>query len=68
VLKLIETFSQCLEKIVALYIGEADNVCRERKGDMKPNGLCNAGFEMPTSEIAAFHLHRSSQLNDNNLG
>ena len=27
---------------------------------MKPNALCNSGFEMPTSEIAAFHLHRST--------
>ncbi|ESN90529.1 hypothetical protein HELRODRAFT_108618, partial [Helobdella robusta] len=30
----------------------------ESKGDMKKGGLCNDGFEMPTSEIAAFHLHR----------
>ena len=33
-------------------------VCREKKGDMKKDAVCNAGFEMPTSEIAAFHLHR----------
>lgn len=33
-------------------------IIREKKGDMKLNALCNAGFEMPTSEIAAFHLHR----------
>ena len=25
---------------------------------MKEDALCNFGFEMPTSEIAAFHLHR----------
>ncbi len=28
------------------------------KGMMKENALCNYGFEMPASEIAAFHLHR----------
>jgi len=33
---------------------------REKKGDMKKEALCNDGFEMPTSEIAAFHLHRCS--------
>jgi len=35
-------------------------VCREKKGGMKKDAVCNAGFEMPTSEIAAFHLHRYS--------
>lgn len=30
----------------------------EGKGIMKENGLCNYGFELPSSEIAAFHLHR----------
>jgi len=29
---------------------------------MKPDAQCNTGFEMPTSEIAAFHLHRSITL------
>jgi len=31
---------------------------REEKGAMKRGALCNFGFEIPTSEIAAFHLHR----------
>jgi len=34
------------------------SVRREKKGDMKPDARCNDGFEVPTSEIAAFHLHR----------
>jgi len=36
----------------------ADKLCREKKGDMKKDAVCNSGFEMPSSEIAAFHLHR----------
>ncbi|ELU12693.1 hypothetical protein CAPTEDRAFT_129802 [Capitella teleta] len=28
------------------------------KGKMKPDAMCNYGYEMPSSEIAAFHLHR----------
>ncbi|CAD5119001.1 DgyrCDS7657 [Dimorphilus gyrociliatus] len=30
----------------------------EEKGFEKRDGACNFGFESPTSEIAAFHLHR----------
>lgn len=30
----------------------------EEKGLEKKDGACNFGFELPTSEIAAFHLHR----------
>jgi len=30
----------------------------ERKGQQKPNGMCNWGYEMPHGEIAAFHLHK----------
>ena len=31
---------------------------REEKGQMKADAQCNFGYEMPWSEIAAFHLHR----------
>lgn len=30
----------------------------EAKGEMKRGGLCDEGFEMPTSEIASFHVHK----------
>lgn len=30
----------------------------EEKGGMKNGALCNFGYEMPSGEIAAFHLHR----------
>lgn len=36
-------------------------ICDTFRGDsgkMKKNAECNTGFEMPSAEIAAFHLHR----------
>ena len=39
---------------------------RENKGIMKSKGNCNFGFEMPSSEIAAYHLHRFLSITDKN--
>lgn len=46
--------------VVTLEGGQkaAVKVVWEEKGQMKRGAMCNYGFEMPTSEIAAFHLHR----------